>query len=170
MTSRKNTVKLRLINSLIFLLLLFIQYNGIFSLKIANANPMLSLSLFVMVCMFCSELTATISGLILGVFIDTITATPPGYNSILFLVLGLAVSLIVRHLFNNNVFSAMALCAMCSTIYYSLRWLIQFAVSSSLAENLTYLLQIALPSVLYTTIFSIPFYYLEKTLYKKFYK
>ena len=44
--------------------------------------------------LFCSELTATISGLILGVFIDTITATPPGYNSILFLVLGLAVSLI----------------------------------------------------------------------------
>ncbi len=170
MKSQKSILKLRLINAVIFILLLCIQYNGVFNIKIAQANPLLFLALFVPICMFCSELTAAVSGVILGVFVDTVTSTPPGFNAILLPIAGLAVALIVRHLFNNNIFSAVALCAICSTIYYLLRWLLVFAFNSSLAENTTYLLQIAFPSVLYTVVFIVPFYYLEKALYKKFYK
>lgn len=170
MTSRKNIFKLRLINALVFIVLFYIQYNGIFSIKIAQANPLLCIAFLVIMCMFCSELTSTITGLVLGIFIDTVTATPPGFNALLLMVLGLAVSLIVKHLFNNNIFSAIALCTMCATIYYLLRWLLHFAFVSSVAENLTYLLQIALPSVLYTAIFAVPFYYFQKALHKKFYK
>ncbi|MBR3969203.1 MAG: rod shape-determining protein MreD [Clostridia bacterium] len=170
MTSRKNIFKLRLINALVFIVLFYIQYNGIFSIKIAQANPLLCIAFLVTMCMFCSELTSTITGLVLGIFIDTVTATPPGFNALLLMVLGLAVSLIVKHLFNNNIFSAIALCTMCATIYYLLRWLLHFAFVSSVAENLTYLLQIALPSVLYTVVFAVPFYYFQKALHKKFYK
>ena len=170
MTSQKSILKLRLINTGIFALLLCIQYSGIFNIKIMNANPLISLALLVAICMFCSELTAALSGVILGVFMDTVTATPPAFNAIVLLVIGLAVALIVRHLFNNNIFSAIALCAMCSTAYYILRWLLEFAFLSSLSENLIYLLQTALPSIIYTSIFIVPFYFLEKKLYKKFYK
>ena len=170
MKSQKSIFKLRLINTFIFILLLCIQYNGVFNIKIAQASPLLFLALLVALCMFCSELTAAVSGVILGIFVDTVTSTLPGFNAILLPLLGLAIALIVRYLFNNNIFSAIALCAVCSTLYYLLRWIFGFAFSSSLAENLTYLLQTALPSVLYTTIFIIPFYYLEKALYKKFYK
>lgn len=170
MTSRKNIFKLRFINALFFFFLLVIQYNGVFTIKIANANPMLPIALLVCTCMFSSELTAAISGLLVGIFIDGIAATPPGFNSILLFLLGLAVSLVVRHLFNNNVFSAVALCVLSTFIYFLLRWIFCFAFWASLNENLTYLLQTVFPSILYTAVFSVPFYYLEKALYHKFYK
>lgn len=170
MTNRKNIFILRLINALFFVVLLYVQYNGAFTIKIAQANPMLPLALLVAVCMFCSEITAAISGLLIGIFIDTVASTPQGFNAAVFMILGLGSSLIVRYLFNNNIFSGIALCALCTTVYFILRWVFCVAFSANLTENLTYLMQIAFPSVLYTSAFSIPFYYLEKKLYSKFYK
>lgn len=170
MKSRRNIFKLRFINVLLFAVLTFIQYSATFSIKISHANPLLPLTLLVIICMFCSELTAAISGLIVGIFMDTAAATPSGFNAIILMVISLAVALIIRHLFNNNIFSAIALCLLCSTAYYLLRWGISFAFSASLAENLTYLMQMVFPSVLYTSIFAVPFYYLEKKLYSIFYK
>ncbi len=169
MTSSKNIFKLRFINTLLFILLIFIQYNGVFSLKIATANPMLPISLFVAVCMFCSELSSVISGLIIGVFIDSVAATPAGFNATILMIFGICISLIVRHLFNNNIWSAISLCLMTTTVYFLLRWLFCFAFSVSFTETLTYLMQTVFPSVFYTTAFAVPFYYLEKFLYKKFY-
>lgn len=170
MTNRKYVFVLRLINTLFFIALLFVQYNGIFTLRIARVNPMLPLALLVVICMFCSETTAAISGLLVGIFVDTVASTPQGFNAITFMVLGLAASLIVRHLFNNNIFSAAALCALCSTAYYLLRWAFGIAFGATFTENLTYLMQIVLPSVLYTSVFAIPFYFIERKFYNKFYK
>lgn len=170
MKSRKNIFKLRLINTLIFIVLIFVQYNTVFSIKIFGINPMLPLSLLVCCCMFASELTSSLTGLIIGIFLDGMTSTPPGFNSILLFIMGLAVSLAVRHLFNNNMFSAVSLCAICTLIYLLLRWTFGIAFGATLTENLTYITQIIFPSVVYTSLFSIPFYYIEKSLYKKFYK
>ncbi|MBQ8740861.1 MAG: rod shape-determining protein MreD [Clostridia bacterium] len=170
MKSRKNIYKLRIINALLFAVIFFVQYNSVFSIKIAQANPMLPLALLVTVCMFCSEVTAAISGLIVGIFMDTAAATPQGFNAVTLMVLGLMASLIVRHLFNNNLLSSLALCSLCTVAYYLLRWIVCLAFSASLTENLTYLMQTAFPSVIYTAIFAVPFYYLERALYNKFYK
>lgn len=170
MTSRKNIFKLRLINALLFAVLIYVQYNGVFTLKIAQANPMLPLALLVTVYMFCSELTAAISGLIVGIFMDSVAATPQGFNAIALMILGLISALIIRHLFNNNVFSSIALCALCTAVYFLLRFSFCFAFTASLTENLTYLMRTAFPSVLYTAAFAVPFYYLERALYNKFYK
>ncbi len=169
MRSTKSIFMLRFINTLIYIALIFIQYNGVFSLKIVTANPMLPISLFVAVCMFCSELSAGISGLIIGVFMDSVAATPPGFNAIVLLLLGLAISLVIRHLFNNNIWSAITLSVLSTGIYFLLRWAFCFAFSVSFAETLTYLMQSAFPSVIYTAVFTVPFYYFEKRLYKKFY-
>ena len=170
MKSRKNIFILRLINILLFFVLIFIQYNSVFSIKIMHANPMLPLALLIAVCMFCSELTAAISGLIVGIFIDSVAATSQGFNAITLMVLGLAAALIIRHLFNNNVFSSVALCALCTAVYFLLRFIFTFAFSASLTESLTYLMRTAFPSVLYTAALTIPFYYLERALYNKFFK
>lgn len=170
MTNQINIFKLRLINTLLFILLIFIQYNTVFSIKILQANPMLPVALLVCTCIFASELTSAFSGLLIGIIIDGFAHTPAGFSSILLFILGLAISLAVRHLFNNNILSAIALCAICTFIYLLLRWLICIAFYLSLTENLTYLMQTILPSVLYTCVFCVPFYYLEKVLHQKFYK
>lgn len=169
MRSTKNIFTLRLINALVFAILIFIQYNGVFSLKIANANPMLPIALLVMVAMFCSEISACVAGLIVGLFMDSVAATPGAFNSVVLFLLGLGVALVVRHLFNNNIWSAIVLCAVSTAIYFLLRWAFCIAFSITFAENLTYLLRNVFPSVLYTAVFAIPFYYFEKNLYKKLY-
>lgn len=169
MTDRKKLLILRLINTVFFVLLISFQYNSIFNIKILTANPMLPLSLLVAITIFSSELTAAISGLIVGIFIDSASSAPSGFHGIIFLLLGLAVSLTVRHLFNNNILSSIALCFLCGTLYYLVHWALFLAHNLSFIENLTYLMRTAFPSVIYTTVFIVPFYFLEKFLYNKFY-
>lgn len=170
MINKNNVHLLRFINIILLAVTIIFQYNCNFSLKISSANPMLPICLLVAICMFCSELTAALSGLIVGVFIDSTAATIQGFNAIMFLIIGLATSLIVKHLFNNNVFSSIALCAIACTIYLIVRWLTGFAFSLSFTENITYLIRFAFPSVLYSAIFTLPFYFIEKYLYQKLYK
>lgn len=170
MTNRKNVLKLRIINALFFIILLYVQYNGVFSLSISTANPMLPLALLVAISMFCSELTAAISGLLVGVFIDSVAATPPGFNAIIFIIIGVASSLIIKHLFNKNIWAGIVLCALCAAFYYLVRWAFCIAFSVNLTDNLTYIMETVFPSVLYTAVFAIPFYFLERKLYGKFYK
>lgn len=170
MKNQRNIFILRFVNALVFIFTIYVQYNSSFNLKIFNANPMLPLAFLVSVCIFCSELRGAIIGLVVGIFIDTTASTPHGFNAIVFMCLGLASTLVIKHLFNNNIFSAVTLCALCSFIYFSLRWFICIAFYASFAENISYLFNTAFTSCIYTAIFTIPFYYLEKYLYNKFYK
>ena len=101
MINKNNVHLLRFINIILLAVTIIFQYNCNFSLKISSANPMLPICLLVAICMFCSELTAALSGLVVGVFIDSTAATIQGFNAIMFLIIGLATSLIVKHLFNN---------------------------------------------------------------------
>lgn len=169
MTDKKKIFILRLINILLFSVIILFQYNGIFDIKIASANPMLPLALTVACCMFSSELTSIFTGLTVGIFIDSVSSTPIGFNAIVFMLLTLAVSMTAKHLFNNNIFAAVTLGFLSSAVYFIIRWLFCYAFSLSLTESLTYLMRFALPSALYTAIFIIPFYFLEKFLYNKFY-
>lgn len=170
MRNRKDTFILRFINILLFSVLFLIQYNAAFGVKIFNISPLLTLSLLVAIGMFCSELTGAFTGLIIGVFTDAVASTPQGFNAILFCVLGLSAVLVAKHLFNNNIISAVALCALCAMFYFLLRWIFCYAFSLSFTENLTYLINTVFPTCLYTAIFTIPFYYLERSLYKRYYK
>ena len=169
MVDRKKILTLRLINTLFFAVAVLFQYNGVFKINILTANPMLLLALLVACCMFSSELTAALTGLAVGIFIDSVSSTPAGFNAILLMITALAVCLISKHLFNNNIFAAFTLCLLCSAFYYFMRWIFCIALWQSFAENLTYLMRYALPSAVYTAVFIIPLYFLEKFLYNKFY-
>ena len=100
---------------------------------------------------------------------DAVANTPPGFNAIVFCFLGLLAVLVTKHLFNNNIISAITLCVLCALLYFLLRWIFCYAFSLSFTENLTYIINTVIPSCVFTAIFIIPFYYLEKALYKKFY-
>ena len=169
MTDRKKVFILRIINALLFIIFIFIQYNGIFNLRLMSANPMLPLALLVACCMFASEFTSAFTGLAVGIFVDGVSSTASGFIAIIFMVIAVAVSLIAKHLFNNNVFAAFTLCLLCCIFYFTVRWIFCFAFSLSFTENLTYLMSCALPSAVYTAVLIIPMYFLQKFLYNKFY-
>lgn len=153
------------VNFLLLALALLIQYNDSFTVKIYSANPMLPLAVLISFSMFASEINSCFAGLIVGIFADSVSGMPVGFNTILFFIVGLAVSLMVRYLFNNNYRSAIMLCLICTGAYFIARWLIGFAFGG-LETSLGYLMRFAVPSIVYTCVFAIPLYYLQKFLLK----
>lgn len=169
MTDRKKHFLFSIVNIVLFFICILIYSSPVISLKIGKVNPMLPLALLVAFSMFSSELSAALAGLTIGIFIDSVSSTPAGFNSILLFIIALAISLTARYLFNNNVLANIALCLLSTALYYLARWTFCFAVSLSFTESLIYLMRYALPSVIYTAVFTVPFYYFEKFLRNKLY-
>lgn len=155
------------VNVLLFLILLLLQYSPYPSLNIGNATPMLTLSFVIAVSMFCSELSASLIGMVVGIFTDTSSSTSFGFNSIVFFVIAFLTSFLIHYLFNNNFRSGITFGIMFSALYFVLRWLFFFIQGNSVTESFSYLFQHALPSVIYTAAITLILYFLEKFLFKK---
>ena len=165
MVSSKPKISYIAVNFILFILALLLQYNDSFTIKITTANPMLPLAVLVCFSMFASETASALTGLVVGIFADSAAGTPVGFNTILFFVIALAVSLTVRYLFNNNYRSAIALNLLGTLLYFTARWLLSFAFAG-VETSLGYIMRFAIPSVVYTLFFAVPLYYLQKFLAK----
>lgn len=166
MTVQKNYKPIFFFNILIFFVLIMLYSSSAFSIKVFNARPMLPLSMLIALSMFCSESTAAFSGLAIGIFIDSASSTPFGFNSIVFMMFGFFTALISHYLFNKNIRSCITLCLICSIAYFSLKWFFFSFFEISFKESADHLLSCQLPSALFTTICVIPLYYLERFLYR----
>lgn len=167
MPQKTKKVIVAAVNILFLLVVILLQYTPLLSIKIANAAPMLPLSFVIAVSMFCSELSASVMGMTVGIFTDTSSSTSFGFNSIVFFVIAFLTSFLVHYLFNNNFRSATALGILLSALYFILRWLFFFSIGHSINDSFIYLFQYALPSVIYTAVITLIFYLLEKSLFKK---
>lgn len=168
MTDKKKNIPFYLLTALITLVLFIVQYNGVFSLKIGGANPMLVFALCVCYSMFSGELNAVIYALILGALTDGAASGTTGFfNTCLFMLTAFAVSLIVRYVFNNNFRAALALGIITGTFYYILRFI--FCVPKGTLENsVGYLLSSSLPSVIYTAVVTLGLYFVVRLIFKTF--
>lgn len=168
MTDKKKKVFFYLYIALLTLVLFIIQYNGIFSLSIGGANPMLMLSLCICYSMFFGDLPSVLFALILGAITDGAAAgTTLFFNTAVFMLIAFAVSLAVSYLFNNNYRSALALGIIFGAAYYILRFI--FCVNKSGLENsVAYLLRSSLPSVIYTAIVTLGLYFAVKKIFKTY--
>lgn len=165
---RKSGVELFFINFALFALLLLLHTVGDSVIKIAGATPILTLSALIAFSMFASEWTSSFTGLVLGIFADSVSANGSLFNTVCYLLIALFVSVILHFLFNNNLRSSIAVGLIGSVFFFTLKWLIFFALSPNVQNSLPYLLYTALPSALYTAIAVVPFYYLERYLFKKY--
>ena len=167
MSLRVKKVIIASVNVLFFMILLLLQYSPYPSLNIGNASPMLTLSFVIAVSMFCSELNASLIGMAAGIFTDTSSSTSFGFNSLVFFIIAFLTSFLIHYLFNNNFRSGIALGIMFSAFYFILRWLFFFVGGNSINDSFSYLFQHALPSVIYTAIITLLFFFIEKFLFKK---
>ncbi len=165
MTDRKKVFLIFLINTLLFSVLILFHYAGN-GIKIMNANPMSALALLVCIIMFSGELSGVITGIAVGVILDSVTSTPIGFNTITLAIISFIAVLISHFLFNRNIKSALVLCLICSALYFSARWIAGFAFAGDVRGSFGYLLRYALSSTVYTTVFAVPFFYIEKKLFK----
>ena len=165
MKTLKKPLSVALINALLFTVLILIHYSGT-TIKIGSANPFSALALLVAVIMFSSEVTGVLTGAIIGIVLDSITSTPVGFNTITLIVISFIATLVSHYLFNRNIKAALALCLICSALYFGARWLAGFAFAGDIAANFKYLLNYAATSAVYTSVFVVPFFYLERKLFK----
>lgn len=165
MARPRKTLIIFLINAAMLAVLLLFHYSGS-SISIASANPMAALALVVAIIMFSGELPGVLTGMSLGVILDSVTSTPIGFNTVTLTVISFTAALIAHYLFNRNIKSALTLCLLCAAAYFFARWLVGFAFAGDIKDSFKYLIRYALPSAVYTTLFIIPFFYIEKRLFK----
>ena len=165
MKDRKRNFRIFIINFLLFIFLILFHYSGA-SIKIFGANPLTPLALLISIVMFSGELSGVLTGIAVGIVLDGVAMTPPGFNTVVFMGLSFLAVLISHYLFNRNLKSALVLCFVCSLVYFFLRWLFVFAFSTDVADGLDYLIKTAFGSSVYTAVSVIPFFYLQKYIFK----
>lgn len=166
MKSRKKQFFIAFINAVLFTILILFHFSGA-SIKIGGANPFTVLALLVAVIIFSSEFTGVLTGALIGIILDSVTSTPVGFNTITLILISFLATLISHYIFNKNLKAALTLCLICAALYFSARWLVGFAFTGDIAGSFTYLLSYAATSAVYTTVFIIPFFYIEKHLFSK---
>ncbi len=166
MQSRKKYLPVVIANALMLAILLLFRDTGIITFKIYGVTPMLPLAVLVAIGMFAGELPSFLTGLAVGIILDEVSAAPTGFNAICFMLIGLFTSLMANHIFNKNFSASVALCIICSLFYFLLRFAVCEMLSLTLYENMRYILRYVLPSSAYTSVFVIPFYFIEKRLFK----
>lgn len=167
MTLRKRRFIAFIINFFLFAVLLLIRSTGILTFKIYGAAPLLPLALLIALSIFAGETPAFLTGLAVGAMLDSVSASKFGFNAVTLMLIGLLAALVSNHIFNKNVRAAAVLCLLCSMFYFIVRWIVCDAYLLGFYENAGYFLHYVLPSGIYTAVFILPFYFLEKKLFGK---
>ena len=166
MQTKKRHPWINITSFLLFFLAFIFHYTDIIDISIKNAAPLIILPLLVAFSIFNKPMTSAAAGLLIGVCMDSAASGAICFNAALLMLSAALISVSAERLFNRNIRSAILLCVLASLVYYLLRWLCFYALSSGAEDNLTYLLSYAFPSMLYTDIFIIPFYFLYKYFYR----
>ena len=166
MTQRSRHYGIAFVNLLLFAGLFMLHYSGIFALHILHANPIILIPCLVAFSMFSEEWVAAFTGMTVGIFMDSVASGSYCFNTILFMLLGVATSFTVHYLFNSNIRSAIMLSLSASLIYFLTRWMVFHTVGDNISNSIFYLLRFGLPSVIYTNLFIVPLFYLQRKFYK----
>jgi len=150
-----------IINIILFLIAVVLQYNGVFSISVFGFSPSLTLSILIPLSMFLSEYTAFFCGLGVGIAVDAFSSTTFGFNSIVYSIIALLVCLVSHFIFNNNFRSNIVLVLAFSFLYYLARWFIFYGFVK-IADTLHYIAGVAFPSAVFTAIISIAIYFVQK--------
>ena len=156
--NRSRRFVVAIIEILIFATLLLLHYSGAFKITSIRSNPVTVIPFLVAFSIFNEEWASAV--------MDSSASQYSFFHTTIFMLIGLSSCLIIHYLFNNNVRSAIALSLLATLFYFLMRWLFFHAFSSSSYDSVFYLMHYALPSVIYTNLFIVPFYYLQKQLHK----
>lgn len=151
------------VNVFLICLITALRYSGVATFKIGNAVPVILLPLIVSVAMFFSDNVAILSGILSGVLMDSFSSDSSCFNTLCFVVAAAICNLLSNRFLNRNLKAAVYLSALVSTIYFFIKYLV-FFVFNGISVNYDYFMLHLIPSVVYTAIFIIPFYFLEKKL------
>ncbi len=151
------------INVLLLVVAFLLRYSGTSILEIGKATPLILLPLAISIAIFYSENVALVTGLLTGIFMDSVSAESSVYCT-LFMVIGCAVcSVLSKRFFNRNLKAALCLSAGMSFLFFTLKYII-FFVFGGILVTFEYFIWYLIPSAIYTAAWILPFYFLNKKL------
>ncbi len=162
----KRVYLLYIINFLIFAILFLVNTSFEGALQIRKATPLLLLPFLTAFAVNNEELTSFTAGLLIGICLDAVTIGSFCFNAITLSLIGVATSFTAKYLFNKNIRATIVLALFGALIYFVFNWLFKFAFVSGVQDSIIYLLDYAIPSAIYSTVFVIPAFYLQRMLQK----
>lgn len=151
---------------LILLLVYILQMTPSLFPRFFSASPILIIPAAVMLSMHVGETEAAVIGLIGGFLWDVGGMFILGFNALILMVSCCAVSLLISFLMRNNILTALLLGSGVLYLQYMLWWFF-FKVIWRNPQAFHILFYKALPTIIYSAVFIIPFYYGAKFLVGK---
>ncbi len=161
--SRVRSFVTAVINALLIFTIFILRYSCGITLGIGQAVPVIIIPLVLSCAIFYGENAAMLTGFFAGVLMDSSASSGSWFNT-LFLTLGcLICSFLANRVLNRNIKAAICLSVGFSFGYFFTKYLL-FFVFASVAVNYDYFILDLIPSALYTSLWIIPFYFLQKKL------
>lgn len=151
------------INAVIILAVFLLRFSGVATLQIGEAVPILLIPIVISISIFFGENAALLSALFTGLLMDSSSADSSCFNTVFFVLGATACGVMANRFLNRNLKAAICLSLGLSFSYFILKYLI-FFVLRGIAVNYDYFVLNLIPSAVYTALWIIPFYFLQKKL------
>lgn len=163
MNDKKRRFVCAFVNIILIFVIFILRYSGLCTLKIGEAVPNLLMPLALSIAVFYSNTAYLSAGLFIGILMDSAATEASFFNTVYFVVGCSVCSVLATRLLNRNLKAAICLSLGMSFCYFFLRYLVFFAFKG-IAVNYEYFVVYLIPSVVYTAVWFIPFYFLQKKL------
>ena len=132
---------------------------------IGGGRPLLLVPLVASIAMFVGPAGGAAAGIAAGLLWDLYSTRLFGVNALLLMLIGCAVSLLVRLLLRNNFLSALMLTGGAVAAHTLCDWLL-FQVLPMREGAVSVLVRVALPNAIYTLLLALPIYALTRWVAK----
>lgn len=154
-----------LINIILIILLYTVRYSGLMTLAIGQAIPITLIPFVVAVSLFYGEWYGAAAGFFAGALMDTSMSGSSCFNTLAVMLLGLLGGFLSSYYMNKNIRSAACLSLGSAFLYLFARQTFFYSFKG-ITVGAEYYSSYFIPTVIYTAVFIIPFYFIEKALKK----
>ncbi len=151
------------INLFLIALLYLLRYSGLMTLAIGQAVPITLLPLTVSIAVFFGEWYGAAAGFCAGALMDTSMSGSSCFNTLTVMLIGLIAGILSSYFLNKNIRSA-AVLSLGTAFLYLITRQIFFYSFKGISIGADYYALYFIPTAVYTALFIIPFYFLEKKL------
>ena len=165
----KITVRRRLCLAALMLLTFLLQNTGGLFPTPGGVHAMLLVPLTICIAMFERETAGIFYGLFAGAMLDAFSAETICYHGIILTVIGFVSGALITYLMRNNLTCSVILSAIFTFIYNSLYFVI-YCAFKNIDNSLMVYFKYYFLSMIYTVIFTPVFYFIVRSIVKKFNK
>lgn len=152
-----------IINAFCIIALFILRYSSLLTLKIGQASPITLIPFVIAVSIFWGSGYGAVAGFFSGVLMDGVLTDSSCFNTIALMFLGALCGVLSSHYLNKNIKSAICL-SLGGVFAYLFLKLTIFYSFKEISIGAEYFASYFIPTIFYTALFIIPFYFLERKL------